>query len=142
MKQCRAVFLDRDGVINAMWCEPESGAIDSPKNPSQFKLMPGVSGAIKTLRDRGFLTIIVSNQPGIAKGKLTPQMLEEMTQKMHTYLNTTGAEIDAVYYCLHHPQAVLSEYRAVCNCRKPKPGLLLQAAAEWNIDLESSYMIG
>jgi D-glycero-D-manno-heptose 1,7-bisphosphate phosphatase len=142
MERHRATFLDRDGVINAMWLDPEHGIVDSPTNPEQFRLLPNVVPAIQILRDMGLLIVVVSNQPGIAKGKMVPHLLEAITQKMHTELATGGAKVDAVYYCLHHPEAIIDQYRIICNCRKPRPGLLKQAASELSLDLGRSYMIG
>ena len=135
----QAVFLDRDGVINSYFCNAELGTIDSPANPEEFVLCDGVPEALQSLREQGFLLIVVSNQPGIAKGRFTQVLLEATTEKMK---RDCRGLLDAVYYCLHHPQALLSAYRQTCECRKPKPGLLLRAAQEWNIDLAASYMIG
>jgi D-glycero-D-manno-heptose 1,7-bisphosphate phosphatase len=136
------VFLDRDGTINGMVYNPEFGLVDSPQNPDQFQLLPGVGESIRLVNEMGFLAVAVSNQPGIAKGKCTPAVLEAMTAKMHHQLSGSGARLDAVYYCLHHPEAELEEYRLICDCRKPKSGLLRRAAEELGIDLEASYMIG
>ena len=135
----RAVFLDRDGVINPYVCNPEFGTIDSPATPDEFVLAAEVPQALKALHELGFLLIVVSNQPGIAKGRFSRELLEATTQTMNV---ECGGLLDAVYYCLHHPQAVLPQYRQACDCRKPKPGLLLQATREWDVDLASSYMIG
>jgi D-glycero-D-manno-heptose 1,7-bisphosphate phosphatase len=135
----RAVFLDRDGVINSYVYNPDFGTLDSPSNPDEFHLIDGVPEAIQAMRDLGYLVLVVSNQPGIAKGKFTPALLDAITLKMRRACNDN---IHDVFYCLHHPNAVLPEYRAECDCRKPKPGLLLQAAKSWNIDLASSFMIG
>lgn len=137
-----AVFLDRDGCINAMVYLPDFGLMDSPQNPDQFQLLPGAGEAIQLINEIGFLAIVVSNQPGIAKGKCTPALLEAVTQKMHHDLALVGARLDRVYYCLHHPEAAIEEYRAACACRKPQPGLLQQAASEFDIDLRASYMVG
>ena len=138
----RAIFLDRDGVINRMVYNPEFGLVDSPANPDEFQLLPDVGEAVHQINQLGFLAIVISNQPGIAKGKFTHTILEAITGKMHRELAKTEARLDSVYYCLHHPQAALDEYRLECDCRKPKPGLLLQTAQEWDIDLEHSYFIG
>jgi len=135
----RAIFLDRDGVINAYVYNPEFGTVDSPSNPDEFQLISGVPEAIRALRSMGFLVIVVSNQPGIAKGKFSSQLLDSTTAKM---LEECGHNIDDVYYCLHHPQATNLKYLADCACRKPKPGLLLQAAAKWEIDIAASFMVG
>ena len=138
----RAVFLDRDGVINRMVYNARFGTVDSPQNPDEFELVAGAGEAVRMLNEMGFLTIVVSNQPGIAKGKYTPEILQTVTDKMEAELAQYGARVDRVYYCLHHPQAVVEEYRQNCDCRKPKPGLLLMATRELGIDLPRSYMIG
>jgi len=149
----RAVFLDRDGVINQIVYFPELGLLDSPLNPKQFKLLPGVSKAIRHFNDLGFKVIIVSNQPAIGKGKMTEEMFERVRLKMRRELEIRGAYIDAEYYCLHayidaeyyclhHPNAKIKKYRVNCNCRKPKPGLLLKAAKDFELNLHESYMIG
>ena len=138
----RAVFLDRDGVINAMVYQAEFGLIDSPANPDEFELLPGVGEAVKTINQLGFLAIVISNQPGMAKGKFTEELLEATKLKMHQELAAYGAHLDAVYYCVHHPDAAVPEYKVKCECRKPRPGLLLRAAEEWDIDLQRSYFVG
>lgn len=138
----RAVFLDRDGVINAMVYNPEFGLVDSPANPDEFELIPDVAKAILTINQMGLLAIVISNQPGVAKGIYSLDLLNDMTEKMYLELAQFGAKLDAVYYCLHHPDAKLAEYRQVCECRKPKPGLLWQAVQDWKINLQSSYLIG
>jgi len=137
-----AVFLDRDGVINAMVYNAEFGLVDSPGNPDEFELLPGVAEAVRQINALGFLAVVVSNQPGIAKGKFTPALLDATTGKMHAALAQHGARLDGVYYCLHHPQAVVPEYHQPCECRKPCPGLLFQAARDLGIDLAASYMVG
>ncbi len=138
----RGVLLDRDGVINELVYLPELGIVDSPLNPEQFRLQPGAAQAIKTLNDLGFRVAVVSNQPGIAKGKMTLKLFEEITLKMKRELEREGAHLDAEYYCLHHPDAVKDEYRVNCDCRKPKPGLLLKATSELNLNPSSSYVVG
>jgi len=138
----RAVFLDRDGVINAYVYNPEFGTVDSPANPGDFQLLPGVAEALSVLTHMDFLVLVVSNQPGIAKGKFSPALLEAVTQKMHSEIDAKGGKLDQVYYCLHHPEAVLAEYRESCDCRKPFPGLIREAAKNWEIDLSASYLVG
>lgn len=138
----RAIFLDRDGVINAMVYNPEFGLVDSPANPGEFRLLPGVSEALNRINALGFLAVLISNQPGIAKGKFSTALLGAMTEMMTSELALQGARLDAIYYCYHHPEGIVPEYSRVCECRKPRPGMLLQAAAELDIDLENSYFIG
>ena len=138
----RAVFLDRDGVINAMVYNTEFGLVDSPANPREFRLLPRVPEAIRQINQLGFLAVIISNQPGIAKGKFTPALLEAMTHQMHSELAAQGARIDSIYYCFHHPEGVVEQFSQICDCRKPKPGMLLRAAEELEIALGQSYFIG
>jgi D-sedoheptulose 7-phosphate isomerase len=138
----KAVFLDRDGTLNRMVYNPDYGLVDSPASPDDFILLPGVAESIRAINRNGLLAVVVSNQPGVAKGKIKQAVLDEITQKMNSELKQEGARLDGVYYCLHHPDSVFEEYRLHCECRKPKPGLLMQAAQELDIDLAHSYMIG
>ncbi len=138
----RAVFLDRDGVINRMVYHPEFGLVDSPANPDEFQLLPDAGASVRLINQMGLLAIVVSNQPGLAKGRFTLSLHQAITNKMQRAVEEAGGRLDGVYYCLHHPHAVLEDYRYTCICRKPKPGLLLQAAREWHIDLASSYLVG
>lgn len=138
----KAVFLDRDGVINAYVCDPEFGTIDSPRRPEDFALLPGVEAAIAKLKDEGFLTVVVSNQPGVAKGYFSPARLEAITKAMRTRVERGGGRLDAVYYCPHHPEGTVDGYRGSCECRKPQTGLFEQAARELDIDLARSYTVG
>lgn len=138
----RAVFLDRDGVVNELVYFPEIGVIDSPLNPNQFRLLPDVAKAIRDLNELGFKIVIISNQPGIAKGKMNEKLFEEIRMKMRKELEREGAHLDAEYYCLHHPDAVKEEYRVICECRKPRPGLFLRASSKLSLDLSRSFSIG
>lgn len=138
----RAVFLDRDGTINELVYLPEHGLIDSPLNPEQFKLLPGAVEAIRRFRELGFKVIVVSNQPAIAKGKMTMRLFEDIRAKMKRLLADEGAYIDGEYYCFHHPEAMLPKYRVDCDCRKPKPGLLIKAARDFGVNLRECYMVG
>jgi D,D-heptose 1,7-bisphosphate phosphatase len=137
-----AVFLDRDGVINEIVYFPDMGMPDSPLNPRQFKLLPGVAEAIRIFNSLGFKVIVASNQPAIAKGKMTPELFKQIRIKMRTALEKKGARIDGEYYCLHHPQAKLAKYKVNCNCRKPKPGLILKASEDFNLEPARCYAIG
>jgi D-glycero-D-manno-heptose 1,7-bisphosphate phosphatase len=138
----RAVFLDRDGVINPMVYNPEHGVLDTPLNPKEFSLLPRVGEAIHAINQMEFLAVVISNQPGVAKGKMTLPLLNAITEKMLEEVEKSGAKLDKIFYCLHHPEAVLAEYRQICDCRKPKAGLLLKASQELGINLKLSYMIG
>lgn len=134
----KALFLDRDGTINVY-----KGFITKAED---FELIPGVSEAIKKINKSGYLCIVVSNQPVIARGDCTFEELQAIHDKMETLLGQDGAFVDAIYYCPHHTdkgfEGERPEYKFDCECRKPKPGLLLRAAKDWNIDLSQSYMIG
>ena len=138
----KAVFLDRDGTVNAMVYSPDYGIVDSPANRDEFKLLPRVGEAIRRINEMGFLALVISNQPGIAKGKFTLNILEAIDKKMKEELAQYGAHLDRIYYCLHHPEAIIKEYRKNSPFRKSNPGLLLKAAEEFKVDLTSSYMIG
>lgn len=134
----KAIFLDRDGTINEY--------VGFLRNIEEFRLLPGVTDAIKKINESGYLAIVVTNQPVIARGEVTREELEEIHHKMETLLGMDGAYVDAIYYCPHHPhkgyEGEVPELKIDCNCRKPKPGMLQQAAKDFNIDLSASYMIG
>jgi D-glycero-D-manno-heptose 1,7-bisphosphate phosphatase len=134
--------MDRDGVINEMIYHQEMGIIDSPFIVEQFRLLPQVAEAISLVNQMGFKAVVVSNQPGIARGNFSQETLARIDAKMKGELAAGGAFLDAIYYCRHHPQGSNGNYRRECDCRKPKPGLLLQAAREGDIDLTKSFMIG
>ncbi|HXZ97843.1 MAG TPA: HAD family hydrolase [Candidatus Acidoferrum sp.] len=138
----RGVLLDRDGVINELAYFADVGLIDSPLNPDQFSLLAGVTEAIRTLNHLGFKVAVVSNQPAIAKGKMTEKLFAEIRSKMKKELEKEGAHLDAEYYCFHHPDAVKEEYKIDCECRKPKPGLLLKAKSDLGLDSSRSFSVG
>jgi D-glycero-D-manno-heptose 1,7-bisphosphate phosphatase len=138
----KAVFLDRDGVINELIYYPEHGIVDSPFIPNQFRLLPKVAKAIARFHELGFKVVVISNQPGIAKGYLSQETFAEIRSKMNRELARRGAFLDAEYYCFHHPEAKIKRLKANCKCRKPEPGLLLEAEEELDINLSLSWMIG
>ncbi len=138
----KAVFLDRDGVINELIYYPEQGIIDSPFTVAQFKLLPGVGEAINRLHEIGYKVVLVSNQPGIAKEHMSEGTFDRIREKMKAELAKKGSFLDGEYYCFHHPEAKVERLKVNCECRKPKPGLLLQAAKEMGIELFQSWMIG
>lgn len=122
MEKRPAVFLDRDGVINPLIYHRDHGIVDSPFTLRQFSVLPGVPRAIRLLNDLGFVVVIASNQPGIAKGHFEPELIPKIERRMRAALRPAGARVDATYYCLHHPEATLKKYRSNCDCRKPAPG--------------------
>ena len=127
----KAIFLDRDGVINEVCYHDEKG-IYSARSLDEFKLLPGVKDSIARLNNSGFLTIIISNQPGVAFGYIKKEDVEKINESMKKELG-----ISQVYNCFHHP-----EFTGDCNCRKPKDGMILSAIADHNIDLSESFLIG
>jgi len=138
----KAVLLDRDGVINALIYHQDAGVIDAPFTRAQFKLLPRVPKAIRMLNDLGLSVAIVSNQPGIAKGHLKPEILKAFERMMLSQIRVEGGHVDRIYYCLHHPEARIRKLRQRCRCRKPEIGLLEQAAADLQASLDECYMIG
>ncbi len=137
----RAVFFDRDGILNKQVNYADWG-LDSPARPQDLVLYPDAGRAVRTVQGWGFLAVLVSNQPGIAKGKYSPTDFQEIDHTLGRLLSSVGARLDGRFYCLHHPEALVAEYRQVCGCRKPKPGLLQRAARELHLDLAGSYLIG
>src|SRR5215472_16152338 len=142
MEKRPAVFLDRDGVINPMIYHRDHGIVDSPFTLAQFSVLPGVPQAIRLLNNLDFAVVIVSNQPGVAKGHFEPERLDDFDDQLERALEPHGAYVDAIFYCLHHPDAVISSLRANCSCRKPGPGMLLKAAERMCLSLEDSFMVG
>lgn len=134
----KAVFLDRDGTINI-----HKGYIS---NPDEIELLDGVPEAINILHELGYLVIIITNQPVVARGQCTLEDLEKIHYKLEMLLAEKGAFVDGIYYCPHHPDKGFygenKDFKIVCNCRKPSPGMILQAKNDFNIDLSKSYMVG
>lgn len=134
----KAIFLDRDGTINKY--------VGFLRKVEQFELLNGVSKAIREINQSEYLAVVVTNQPVIARGEVTYEGLQKIHNKMETLLGKEGAYLDRIYYCPHHPnsgfEGEIKELKVDCDCRKPKPGLLLQAERDLNIDLKQSWMIG
>ena len=128
-----AVFLDRDGVLIE-----DVGYL---RDLEQSRVLPGVPEALRSLHSR-FYIIVVTNQSAIARGIITQEELAEVHEQLVWKLARRDAFVDAIYYCPHLPDSVVDAYSIQCDCRKPKPGMLLQASADWNIDLNRSYMVG
>lgn len=140
--QRKAVFLDRDGVVNRLVYHCETGNTELPTSASEFTVLPRVAEAIRELNQLGLLVFVVSNQPGVANGRLSRRELHEMDVKLKAHLAEAGAWIDAIYYCLHHPQATIKTLRKQCTCRKPGVGSLKAAAKSFGASLRGSYMVG
>jgi D-glycero-D-manno-heptose 1,7-bisphosphate phosphatase len=129
-----AVFFDRDGTLNAEVCYLSS--------PEQFQLIGQAADAIRELKLAGFRVVVFTNQAGIARGYFTEQQLAAVHDHMRRVLAQSGASLDGVYYCPHHPEHGIGPWKTHCECRKPKPGMLRQAASELQIDLAQSFVVG
>jgi D-glycero-D-manno-heptose 1,7-bisphosphate phosphatase len=129
-----AVFFDRDGVINI-----DYGYIDGP---DRFELVEHAAAALRACREAGFLVFVVTNQSGIARGYFDDAALQGLHEHMRRLLAAEGAAIDDLRFCPHHENAVLPEYRRVCDWRKPGPGMILDLAQHWPVDLSRSFLIG
>jgi D-glycero-D-manno-heptose 1,7-bisphosphate phosphatase len=130
----RAAFLDRDGVINA-----DRAYLYRPED---FEILPGVLPALRLLRDQGHALVVVTNQSGIARGLYAEADYERLRDHMRGLFASQGIAIDGIYHCPHHPEAAIERYRLACDCRKPAPGLLRQAAADLGLDLPASLLVG
>ncbi len=129
-----AVFLDRDGTINV--------DVDYLSSPEGVEFIPGSIDAIRELNALGVNVFVITNQSGIARGLLTESDMHAVHGAMHAAMQRHGARIDDFFFCPHHPDAVVEQYRKRCACRKPAPGMLLEAAAKYEINLQASFMIG
>ncbi len=129
-----AIFLDRDGTINV-----DHGYVHEIDD---FQFIDGVIDALRELKKMGFLLVLVTNQSGIARGKFTEQQFMQLTEWMDWSLADREVDLDGIYFCPHHPDAVDAQYRQQCDCRKPQPGMLLAAQQQLNIDMAASYMVG
>lgn len=130
----KAVFLDRDGTINR--------EADNLRNLKQLRLLPGAARAIAHLNKMGYLVIIITNQPVVARGLITEEKLDNIHAVIIRRLGSKNAKIDAIYYCPHHPNANMPKYRMKCKCRKPNIGMVRQAIKRFHIDPLRSFMIG
>ena len=130
----RAVFIDRDGTLRE-----EIGYVN---HASRFRLLPRSAAAIKRLNEVGIPAVLVTNQAGVARGYFPEERILEVHERMEELLADENARLEGIYYCPHHPSAGEPPYRAECDCRKPKPGLLLCAARDLDLDIPGSYMVG
>jgi histidinol-phosphate phosphatase family protein len=138
----RAVFLDRDGVIVELVWDVVDQAFESPNAKADVALVPGAAGAIRRIKALNYQTVVVSNQPAVAKRKASRADVCEAHEQVVSLLADAGTVIDDYRYCLHHPNGRDPALAVACACRKPEPGLLFEAAAEMAIDLSASWMIG
>jgi D-glycero-D-manno-heptose 1,7-bisphosphate phosphatase len=134
MTRRRAIFMDRDGTV----CE-EVGYVN---HVDRTRLLPRSAQAVRLANEAGFQTVIVTNQAGVARGYFGEELVHEVHDVLRRELAEAGARLDGIYYCPHHPEVGEAAYRRECDCRKPKPGMLLRAREEMGIDLAASYMVG
>ena len=137
-----AAFLDRDGTLNESVPDPDSGMPESPLRVQDVRLLPGAAAAANRLADAGYALVCATNQPAAAKGKVPVEQLLDVHERVIDLLAQAGAHIEASFVCLHHPDGVASGLSRRCACRKPAPGMLIDAAAALELDLESSWMLG
>jgi D-glycero-D-manno-heptose 1,7-bisphosphate phosphatase len=130
----KALFLDRDGIINE-----DTGY---PHKPEQIRFIDAVFPLCKTAADKGYLLIVITNQAGVAKGKFPEDDVRSLHDWMTIEFRKRGIDIAGFYYCPHHAEAIVPEYRVTCNCRKPKPGLVERAIKDFNIDVRESFVVG
>jgi len=130
----RAIIMDRDGTV----CD-EVGYVN---HVERIRLLPRSAAAIRRANEAGYQTVVVTNQAGVARGYFDEGLVDEVHERVRHLLAEQGARLDGIYYCPHHPEVGAAGYRLACDCRKPKPGMLLRARDDMGIDLASSYMIG
>ena len=138
----RAVFLDRDGVINELIFNNETGEFEPPHDPDDLILIPSVIDSLNALIKVGFEIFIVSNQPDYAKGKTTLERLKKVHSRLDEVFKSKGINIREYYYCFHHPQGIIPGYSFQCECRKPNTLFIKQAVSRYGVDHLSSWMIG
>lgn len=141
-KAAKAVFLDRDGVVNELALNPANGEWESPHHPGDLVLAPDAREGLSVLRDAGYLLFLVSNQPSYAKGKTSLEDIQAIHGLVHQALRGWGIRFQEYYYCYHHPDGVVAGYQGPCPCRKPSPFFLFKARDEHGVDLARSWMVG
>jgi D-glycero-D-manno-heptose 1,7-bisphosphate phosphatase len=137
----RALFLDRDGVVNDLVYYPSHEEWESPRNVDDLRIRPGVTAALRDLTGRGWLLFLITNQPSFAKGKCPLESLQQVHEQVLARLRAEGVVITDSYVCYHHPQSVVAGY-GTCECRKPSPFFIQKAAQDYGLDLSRSWMAG
>lgn len=138
----RAVFLDRDGVLNPLVYNVRTGEYESPHRGEDFSVYPYVVRSLRALADAGFRLFLISNQPSYAKGKTSMANLQAIHGLLDQYLQENNIAFTEYYYCYHHPNGIVPEFSGVCKCRKPQPFFILQAAEKYHLNLAKCWMIG
>jgi D-glycero-D-manno-heptose 1,7-bisphosphate phosphatase len=138
----RAIFLDRDGVLNSLVWYESSGEWEAPRTVSDLKMIPGIAETLRLAMALGWKLFLITNQPSAAKGKISVGELAEVHETVMSRLRVEGVLITASYICFHHPHGTVPGLTGPCDCRKPNPSRLLEAAREYRLDLGSSWMVG
>jgi D-glycero-D-manno-heptose 1,7-bisphosphate phosphatase len=138
----RAIFLDRDGVINKLVFNHLTKEYESPHYVEDLELYQWTLEALQKLQEKGFLLFLVSNQPSFAKGKTSLENIKAIHNRFHIYVTDNGIKFTEYYYCYHHPQGIIPEFTCKCECRKPSPYFLLKAKKEFHLNMENSWFIG
>lgn len=138
----RAVFLDRDGVLNPLVFNECTGEYESPNRPEDFSVYPYIVRSLRALADAGFRLFLISNQPSYAKGKTSMANLQAIHGLLDQYLQENKIVFAEYYYCYHHPNGIVPGYSGACQCRKPQPFFILQAAEKFGLQLTECWMIG
>ena len=134
METRQVLFLDRDGVINV-----DVGYLS---DPGKLEFIPGAIEVMQEAQRRGYDIIVVTNQSGVARGYYTEDDVHTLHEEMSRRLEAEGVKVLAYYYCPHHPEGTVAEYKKDCDCRKPNPGMLTKAIQEWNVDVDGSFLVG
>jgi D-glycero-D-manno-heptose 1,7-bisphosphate phosphatase len=137
----RALFLDRDGIVNELVFYPDTGEWEAPRRATDLKMRPDVAAAIRRASEAGWLVFLITNQPSFAKGKCTLESLQAVHARVLEELKRDGAAIAEAFVCFHHPESVVAGYGA-CECRKPSPFFIRSAAKKYDLDLAGSWMVG
>jgi len=138
----RAIFLDRDGVLNKLVFNLATGEYESPNRVEDLAIYPYVAESLGRLQQKGYLLFLVSNQPSYAKGKTNLENILAVHEEMHRYMGENSIMFSEYFYCYHHPQGIVPTYSFTCPCRKPKPFFLKKAKKKYNLDMGNSWLIG
>jgi D-glycero-D-manno-heptose 1,7-bisphosphate phosphatase len=138
----KAVFLDRDGVINPLVYNPKTSEYESPHYPEDFSVYPTVLKALKKLKGQGYYIFVVSNQPSYAKGKTSLENIRAIEQLFSDYIDENGASVDRYYYCYHHPDGTVPEFAVKCRCRKPGTAFPEDAVERYMLDVGLCWFVG
>jgi len=138
----KAIFFDRDGVINQLALNPKTGESESPHSVEDFTMMPGAVSALKKASAAGYLLFIVSNQPSYAKGKTSLENINAIHDRLHSELESNDIKFSEYYYCYHHPEGIVPDYSGPCECRKPGQRNMEHARNKYDLDMKASWFVG